>query len=77
MDCTTNGCKAERVGGQLYCEDHLLEQQVRVSEARAAVQKDTNQGGGTLADLIRKAKADGQIAPLITVVSGSGYQKTA
>lgn len=70
MDCTYLGCTTERVGGQLYCDDHLLEQQVRVTEAQSNDKAQAS--GGTLADLIRKAKAAGQIAPV-----SSGYQHVA
>lgn len=69
LTCDRAGCSAERVSGSQYCDDHLLEQQVRVSEAR---EREQVQPSGTLADLFRKAKAAGHIAPV-----SSGYAHTA
>ena len=48
-------CQEERVSGSTYCEDHLLQTQVRAPRPGPT---------GTLASLIRKARTQGLLKPV-------------
>ena len=48
-------CSGERVSGSTYCEDHLLQTQVKATRPAAT---------GTLASLIRKARTQGLLKPV-------------
>ena len=60
LPCTHPGCKAERVSGGKYCDDHTIQQEVDAATRPRPV--------GTLAQLIRGAKEKGLIQPV-----ASGY----
>jgi hypothetical protein len=59
--CTHLGCATLCVSGSNYCEDHLIEAQLKARRPAPM---------GTLAQLIRGAKAKGLIAP---VAGGYGH----
>lgn len=62
LNCLFDFCVEERVSGSDYCEDHMLQHQLAARRPKPM---------GTLAQLIRGAKAKGLIAPV-----SSGYQSS-
>lgn len=65
--CIEPNCGEPSVGGGHYCEDHLIERSIvthQRSTLRAKLDQSAPTTGGSLADMIRRAKAQGILAPL-------------